>query len=100
MNPLPLFLKQYFWDVEFDQLDIAQHSKSIIGRILDRGDEKAIQWMKENYSQDEMEDVLFHFRFVSPKSANFWAVIFDLPQEKILCLQKAYQQIQRRHWRY
>lgn len=100
MKKLPPFLEKYFWDVDFDQVDLEKNSSGIIGRILEYGDSKAVDWLKKNFGKEEVADVLFRFRFVSPKSANFWAVIYDLPREKILCLQKPYLKTQRRHWPY
>ena len=99
-EPLPTFLKRYFWDTDFDQLDPQIHFHEVVGRILEYGNEEAIRWMKGNYSKGEIAEVLYRYRSVSPKSANFWAILLDLPREKILCLQKPYRETQRRHWPY
>ncbi len=98
--PLPSFLKKYFWDVSFKKLSLKKNAAEIIGRILEYGDPKAVQWLRRRFKKKEIADVLFRFRFVSPKSANFWALIYDLPREKILCLKKHYLKIRRRHWSY
>lgn len=98
--PLPSFLKKYFWDVPFEKLDLKRNSTEVIGRILEYGDEKAVVWLRKKIKKKEIANVLFHFRFVSPKSANFWALMYDLPREKILCLRKHYLKTQRRHWSY
>lgn len=99
-KPLPAFLKRYFWDTDFDRLDPRIHSKEVVGRILENGNEEAILWMKANYTKEEIAEVLTRYRSVSPKSASFWATLLDLPREKILCLQKPYRETQRRHWPY
>lgn len=95
---LPRFLKKYFWDVDPDQIEIKKQAPDVIGRILEYGDQKAIDWVRKNFRKKEIADCLFRFRFVSPRSANFWAVIYNLPREKIPCLKKHYLKIQRRHW--
>ena len=100
MKKPPSFFKKYFWDVDFDKINLDKNSPEIIGRILEYGDSKATDWLKKNFGKEEIADVLFRFRFVSPKSANFWAVIYNLPREKILCLKKPYLKTQRRHWPY
>ena len=96
----PVFLKQYFWDIDFDKLDLKTHYQDILVRILEYGDEKAIDWMKRNFTKDDVANVLFHLRGVSPKSANFWALIFGIDRKKVLCLQKPYLEIRKRHWPY
>lgn len=100
MKNLPSFLKRYFWDVDFEQIDVKKQSKDIIGRILEYGDEQATRWMKKKFATQEIVDVLSRYRFVSPKSANYWALVFNLPREQILCLQKHYMATQRKHWPY
>jgi len=100
MKKLPKFLKQYFWDVDFEKLDLNKRRQYILGRILEHGNQQAVAWMKKNFSRDEVADVLFHFRSVSPKSANFWAVVFSIDKRKVLCLQKHYLEIRRMHWPY
>ena len=96
----PLFLKQYFWDIDFAKLDYRIHPRFVIERILEYGNEKAIRWMKQNFTKDDVAYVLFHLRGVSPKSANFWALIFGIDRKKVLCLQKHYLEIRKRHWPY
>ncbi len=96
----PHFLKPLFWDVDLLTLDVSKDSQYIIGKILEAGDEKANRWLKKKYTAKEIADVLFQFRFVSPKSANFWAIIYNLPREKILCLKKRSQKKPQGHWKY
>lgn len=96
----PAFLKQYFWDIDFNKLDLKIHYQDILVRILEYGDEKAIDWMKQNFTEGDIADVLFRLRSISPKSANFWALIFGIDRKKILCLQKRYLEIRKRHWQY
>jgi len=100
MKRLPGFLEKYFWDVEFKKLDTKVYSSDILARLLEYGDEKAIGWIKRNFTKYQIEDVLFHYRGVSPKSANFWALIFNIDRRKVLCLQKPYLEILKMHWPY
>lgn len=98
--PLPAFLKKYFWDISFEKLSLKKNGPEIAGRILEYGDQKAVDWLKKHFDKKEIAHVLFRFRFVSPKSANFWALMYDLPKEKVLCLKKHYLKTRRRHWSY
>ena len=100
MRSLPKFLKKYFWDIDFDKLDLKTHYQDILVRILEYGDEKAIDWMKRSFTKDDVAEVLFRLRGISPKSANFWALIFGIDRKRILCLQKHYLEIRKKHWPY
>lgn len=97
---LPKFLKQYFWDVDFEKLEFKKSRTYVLIRILEYGNEKAIEWMRKNFAKDEIAEVLFRYRGVSPMSANFWALVFGIDRKKVVCLQKPYLEIRNRHWPY
>jgi len=44
MKALPKFLKPYFWDVDFAELDYKKYPRFVLGRILEYGDKRAINW--------------------------------------------------------
>ena len=52
---LPKEYKTYFWDVDWDNLqsNIKQYKSFIIARLVDKGDEQAVRWLKQCYSFDE-----------------------------------------------
>lgn len=97
---LPSFLRQYFWDVNFDNLDLQKKPLYILSKILEYGDEKSVAWMKENFTSKQVEEVLLHYRSVSPKSANYWALLFDINKKKVLCLQNHYLKMRKKVWPY
>lgn len=100
MKALPQFIKPYFWDVDFAKLDYKKYSRFVLGRILEYGGKRAISWMQRNFTKGDIPGVLSRLRAVSPKSANFWALIYGIDRKKILCLQKHYLQMRKRHWPY
>ena len=100
MKTLPQFLKKYFWDVDFSKLNKEIYTSFIIERILEEGDEKATRWIRDNFDTVQIKNVLFNSKNFSPKSANYWQLIFNLKREKILCLRKSFQKKQRLIWKY
>ncbi len=90
---LPKFLKQYFWDVDFDLLSFEKSKTFILKRVLDRGDDKAIKWLLKFYTKDDIKNLLYTSRDLSQKTANFWANYLNLDPKKVLCLQKPYSRI-------
>lgn len=91
-------LKKYFWDTDFDKLDARAHKTYIIERLMEFGDEEAVRFLKENYSEEELRETLKASRGLSRRSASFWAHLFDVPFNKILCLKKPYRQLRAAHW--
>ena len=58
MKTLPQFLKKYFWDVDFSKLDKEMYASFIIERILEEGDEKAAEWMRDNLDIAQIKNLL------------------------------------------
>ena len=100
MKKLPEFLNKYFWDVEFRQIDLEKRRVYVLRRILEYGDERAVAWMWKNFEKSEIKNVLCKFRGYSKKSANFWALLLDVPREEVLCLKKPSLKEQKKIWPY
>ena len=88
MKRLPPMLKKYFWDVEFEKINLEKRRIYILRRILEYGDESAISWMWRNFTKAEIKNILYNYRDLSLKSANFWAVIVNAKKEDVKCLKR------------
>lgn len=88
MKRLPVFLKKYFWEVEFNKINFQKSKIYILRRILEYGDEKAVNWMRKNFKLSEIKNTLINFRGYSLKSANFWSIMLNIPRKEVLCLKK------------
>ncbi len=86
MTQIPQQLHTLFWDVNIASFDPLEYPRYTIGRILELGDKEAISWMKENFSESQIEEVLKAETRLSPKSANFWAIIFGVPFHEVAAL--------------
>jgi len=97
---MPLFLKKYFWDVDFSGLDFRENPGYITARILEYGDAKAIKWLFGASQKNEIKKVVMKSRQLSSKTANFWSLFLNINRNKIECLKKSYQKMQKSHWPY
>lgn len=70
-------LKKYFWDTDFESLNPEKNKKYILERILEMGDDNAVNWMLKTYSQKDISDTLRNNRKISKKSSNFWNVVIN-----------------------
>ncbi len=100
MKKLPGFLKSYFWDADFEKIEIEGNEVYILKRILEYGDLEAIRWMRGNFEEARIKDALCNFRGYSLKSANYWAVILNIKKEEVKCLNKSFQETQKQFWPY
>lgn len=90
---LPEFLREYFWDVNFDELEADKHWFLITKRVLDRGSTGPVRWLINQYGQGKIKEVVQTTRDLDVKTANFWADMLGLNKNKVPCLNKPYSPI-------
>jgi hypothetical protein len=58
MNNLPKSFKKFFWDCEFNQLDINQHQEFILKRLMEFGNIDAIRFILSEISLKDASQLL------------------------------------------
>ena len=97
-SKLPSYLYRYFWDVDAKRLNLESKPYFIISRLLDKGGVRAVRWVKRNYKDELVAETLEKYRDFSLRSASFWALIYQVPKEKVKCLQQPYLTMRKTHW--
>lgn len=97
---IPAALKKYFWEIKFENLDQEKRADYIIERLLEYSDIEGMRWLLKTHPREKIVEVLKTSRGLSQKSANFWAIYFEVPKEEILCLNKSFQEKQKVFWPY
>ena len=100
MANVPIFLREYFWDTNFEELDITIHQLFILKRIMEYGNDQAVNWMREHFQTKDLKKALINHRGCSKRSANFWAVMLDVPKKNIPCLNKSSSKAPKNIWPY
>jgi hypothetical protein len=70
---LPDFITRYFWGDDLKQLDFSKNKKYILQTLLERGNQKAIQWLFSMLDRDSIKSMLPTIK-LSKKSAHFWDI--------------------------
>lgn len=86
---IPRHLHALFWDVNLDNFDPAGHPKYTISRILELGDDDAVEWMEATFSEADIRKVILTDRTLSRKSANYWALVYRIAREDVAALRPA-----------
>jgi len=84
---LPKSLHRYFWDIEAKKLNPQKRPQYVIQRLLEMGDQKAIRWLRKNFSKTQIITTLKERRGFSTKAVNFWSVFYKIPKQKIKSFQ-------------
>jgi uncharacterized protein DUF6922 len=79
-------LKSLFWDTNFESFHPEDHPDYTIFRVLELGDDEAVEWLRRTFSESEIRRVLSTERRLSAKSANFWALFFHMPSSEVAAL--------------
>jgi hypothetical protein len=85
---IPESLKPFFWDVDFENLSVADFSHFIISRLMEHGDEAGLRFLMHTYSRRELQETLRTSRSISRRSRKFWALLLDVKEES--CTVKRY----------
>ena len=83
---IPHNLRPYFWDIDVGSFDPQTHAEYTIERILELGDSKAVAWLQEQFSEEQIRDVIRTNKRLTPKSANYWALMYHIPAHDVTVL--------------
>lgn len=83
---IPSDLQAIFWDTNLDTFTPEAYPDYTIFRVLELGDEAAVRWLRETFSEAEIRRVLKSERRLSEKSATFWALVYGVPSREVAAL--------------
>lgn len=95
---IPDKFNKYFWDVDISSLNPSKNPLFVIQRLLDKGDKESVSWMLKSFDQEIIKKAFTTLRDFSPKIGKFWQLYFNLPESKVVCLQKPYLKMRKSHW--
>jgi hypothetical protein len=72
-SQFPEFITRYFWGDNLQQLDFSKNKKYILQTLLERGNQKAIQWLFSTLDRGSIKSMLREIK-LSKKSAHFWNI--------------------------
>jgi hypothetical protein len=85
---IPQHLHQFFWDIDPTRFDPNEFPQYTIARLLELGDQAAIEWLRGSFSQELIRQVICAERRLSRRSANYWALVYGIPREQVAALQQ------------
>lgn len=80
---MPEEFKKYFWDTDFEKLNISKNKRYIISRLYCYGDLKELRWMKATYTEEDIKDVAKNSRNLKPIVANYLRQQYNLKKEEM-----------------
>lgn len=87
---IPAKFAGYFWDTEIGKIDLKNHRDYVIERVLEYGSVEAWKWLKKQYTEEEIVQVLKTSRRISLRSGKFFARYYKLDPQELLCIRKPF----------
>lgn len=77
---LPQFLQPYLWSYDIKKMDPQRSKETIITQVLNYGDSKAVKWLFETYTVNEVKEVLRKPRrgIWFKDAIDYWSRIFNV----------------------
>ncbi len=80
---IPDYIKHFFWDVKKDEVDLHRHYLYIIRRILNFGDSRAVNWLRNVYSETLIKEVVKNKRGLEKKTFVYWTTYFEQTKQNV-----------------
>jgi len=55
---LPQTFKKYFWDVDFEAIDLKRDRRFVMARLLNYGRLDAWRWLRQAYGNEQISDTI------------------------------------------
>jgi hypothetical protein len=85
---IPQHVRPLFWDIAVETFDPQAWPRYTIERVLEHGADDDVQWLRRIVTPEQIQGVLRTTRRLSPRSATFWALVFEVPASEVPALQK------------
>jgi hypothetical protein len=77
MAKLPDTLGKFFWDCNLAELTWAQHRRFVAERLLNFGDDAALDWLRGQLTRADLAEFVRTSRRLDAKTRNYWAWALD-----------------------
>jgi hypothetical protein len=74
---LPDKFKKYFWDYDFQTLDLTIYVEFVAERLMEKGNWECAQWLIENIPSDILLKISIRSKNISKPVANFWQLLLN-----------------------
>lgn len=82
---LPETLHHLFWDYDPERLSWEQSRHTIVLRLLQSGGMRAVRWLRERMTDDEIREFLTRRRGrgIDPRRLRFWSLVVGIPRDEV-----------------
>jgi hypothetical protein len=90
--------RAYFWDVDFDKLDVKASKRLIVERVVNFGNLSDFDIITKFWGIDEIKRTVVELNYLDPKTLNFLSLLYNIPKRNFKCYTR--RQLNPQHWNY
>jgi len=90
--------KNLFWDVKLESIDLEQHAKFIVERILQRGTWEEFKATIDFYGKQKVKSIIKRLRYLDDRTLHFCHTYFEIPLTELRCYNIKQSKVA--HWNY
>ncbi len=81
---IPLSLKPFFQEYDFDKLDVERHRDLVIERTLGYGNRREVRWLYQRYGRHAIAEWVRErgSRLLSRRRFEYWRTVLDVDEYK------------------
>jgi hypothetical protein len=96
----PNNIQVIFCEIKWQDNIAEQYPFYVVERVIDKGDAEAEAWVRKRYGDAFVRNVLCRTRKISRSSAGRWAKVFNIAEQEVLVLSKAWRDDPNHLWPY
>jgi hypothetical protein len=77
MTQLPQKYRKYFWDCDFEEINLEKYKFFVTERLLTYGNEQTVKWLLKRITASDLQDVLKKSRSLDKKTKNYWQIVLN-----------------------
>ncbi|MCX8035621.1 MAG: hypothetical protein N3D11_00935 [Candidatus Sumerlaeia bacterium] len=88
----------FFCEIKWEDRIAEEYPFYVVERLIENGDTESVRWVRERYGDAFIRQVVCRSRNISRRTARYWQVVLNIPEEQILCLSKSWVNRPNRFW--
>lgn len=87
-----------FWDTDATKIGLDTHAKTIVERVILRGNWSEFKAILGYYGKDKIREIVVKLRYLDSRTLSFCSVYFNTPINEFRCY--TMKQLNPTHWNY
>ena len=81
----PVFRKELFWDVDYEDIDFEKHARFVIGSVVMRGNLDDWNTLKDFYGIEKIRTEVINIRYLDKRTLSYLSVVLNVKKEEFRC---------------